>query len=156
MTIDAEGHVYVSDLVDGAIYRYANGQLTRWLSLGDIPHPNGMTYDDGNILLASWGTGMKADFSTDTKGGIYTINIANQTITPLKGAQGFGNLDAIEKTSSGLITNDWITGDVYTVTNGKPTLLFNAGKTAADMGLDGDRLLVPVMMEDRVDVYSLN
>jgi sugar lactone lactonase YvrE len=155
VTADSAGTVYISDMMSGAIYRYADGEITRWLELEDIPHPNGLFYNSGTLLLASWGQGMHDDFSTDIKGGLFTVDIETRTVTPMDKAQSFANLDTVENTEHGIITNDWLTGDVYRVSNGTPQVLFNAGVTASDFGIDGKRLLVPVMMEDRIDVYLL-
>lgn len=155
VTSDKLGNVYVSDMLGGAIYRYTEGKLTRWLELPDIPHPNGLKVQDNQLWLASWGHGMKDDFSTDSKGGLFTIDLNTKAVHALPQAQKFANLDTVEPTSKGIITNDWITGDVYLVNDGEPKHLFNAGKSAADLGIDQERLLVPIMMEGRVDVYTL-
>ena len=151
-----EGDVYVSDMMGGSVYRYDDGELSLWLNLPDIPHPNGLTIDDGQLLLASWGTGMQTDFSTDEKGGLFTVDLQSKEIRALPHAQGFANIDAVERHAEGIIANDWLTGEVFIVEESAPKVLFNAGVSAADFGVDGDRLLVPVMMENRVDVYSLD
>lgn len=151
---DPSGAIYVSDMLSGAIYRFKNSEFTRWLELPAIPHPNGLSFNNDKLLLASWGLGMKEDFSTETKGGLFEIDTRNREITPISNAQAFANLDAVEITSNGMITNDWINGDVYRVKEDGPELLFNAGISAADFGVDQERLLIPVMMENRVDVYQ--
>jgi len=153
---DEDGNVYISDMMSGAIYRYADGEFRRWLELTDIPHPNGLSFDAGRLLLASWGQGMHEDFSTDVKGGLFSIDLETRVVTEIESAQGFGNLDAVEVTTSGILTNDWITGDVFHVDDKGPSKMFNAGGTAADFAIEGDRILIPVMMENRVDVYQLH
>lgn len=155
VTATPEGDVYVSDMMGGSVYRYHEGDLSLWLRLPDIPHPNGLSVDDGQLLLGSWGKGMHADFSTDEKGGLFSIDLENQHIRALPHAQGFANIDAVARTGDNIIANDWLTGEVFVVDGNSPQVLFNAGVSAADFGVDGDRLLVPVMMENRVDVYSL-
>lgn len=156
VTADPSGRVYVTDMMSGAVYRYDQGHFSRWLTLPDIPHPNGISYHQGELLLASWGTEMQADFSTTMKGGVFRINPETQKVTAIEQAQRFANLDTIEWTEAGLLTNDWITGDVYLVRDGKPQHVFNAGVSAADIGVDKQRLLVPVMMQNRVDVYTFD
>jgi len=155
IAVDKNGVVYVSDLLGGGIYRYAQGQFTPWIAPADVPHPNGLFYQNDALVMATWGEGMQKDFTTQTAGGLYGIDTATKTLTPLAGAQRMGNLDGIAAINGALMVNDWINGNVFRYRDGQATLLFNAGKSAADISALDDHLLVPVMFEGRVDTYRI-
>lgn len=156
VSADAAGNIYVSDLLGGGIYRLQGDTFELWLKGDNIAHPNGLLVEKNNLYIASWGQGMHEDFSTDLLGKVYQLPL-NNVNQPLQSISNeLGNLDGIVRFNGDLIVNDWINGKVFKLKNGKAEQLFNAGKAASDIGLYQDKLLVPVMFDNRLDVYKLN
>ncbi len=155
IAIDNKGDVYISDMLGGGLYRYSNDQLTPWISSDKIPHPNGLFFHNNELLMATWGEGLKDDFSTSELGGLFTVNTNDKSLTPIKGAQTLGNLDGLAAINDHLVVNDWMNGNVFSYKDQTSTLLFNAGKHAADISTKGSNLYVPVMFSKRIDVYDL-
>jgi sugar lactone lactonase YvrE len=156
VTVDEEGNVYVTDLLAGGIYRYADNKIAPWFDHESIPHPNGIQYDKGELLIGSWGKNIQSDFSTSEAGSIYRLNLKSKTLTLDKNAELIGNLDGVSVHGKKLITNDWLNGNVFEVSSDGTKLLFNAGKGAADTSVAGGKLYVPMMLDNRVDVFSLS
>lgn len=155
IAVDNDGAVYVSDFLGGKVYQYSGEQLEPWLADERIPHPNGLLISDGRLILASWGKGMKEDFSTEELGALYTVNLDNKKLTLLEGSEHIGNFDGLGINDGTIIVSDWINGNVFTYRNGKAELLINAGKHAADIGVANNKLYVPLMFSKKMDVYPL-
>lgn len=161
VAIDSMGNVFVSDLIGGGVYRLENGNLNQWLDAKTLPHPNGLTFANNALTIASWGRGLKSDFTTDTLGSAYqlpqqahTRQVLKDRLNPI--SQPIGNLDGIERFSDVFITNDWINGKVFALKEGRNRLILEAGKGAADINVVEDQLIVPMMLDNRLDVYKLN
>jgi len=160
VTIDNDGNVFVSDLIAGGIYKLANGELKQWISSQDMPHPNGLTFANSSLIIASWGRGLQADFSTQTLGRVYQLPSGDHLKNDNKKmlallSDPIGNLDGIEPFADFLITNDWINGKVFAVKSGQSQLILEAGKGAADINIVKNHLFVPMMLDNRLDVYQL-
>ena len=156
VTVADDGAVYITDMLAGGIYRYADGELTRWFEHDDIPHPNGIHFYKGELLIGSWGKGIKDDFTTDELGSLFRLNPKTRTLTLDEGAEHIGNLDGVSVSGNRIITNDWLNGKVFAVDANGTKSLFNAGKSAADISVADGKLYVPVMFEGRVDVYQMD
>lgn len=155
VAVDEQGRVYVSDFLGGVVYRVNDGQLEPWLAADQIPHPNGLRVHKGMLLIGGWGHGMHDDFTTDSAGNLYEVEIETKAIRVVEGGASLGNLDGVGMLGDRVVVNDWINGKVFSVSEGSATELLNAGKTAADITVAGDALYVPVMFEHRLDVYAL-
>lgn len=160
IAIDEAGNVFVSDLIGGGVYRLTDDELVQMIDAATLPHPNGLTFDNNRLTIASWGEGLQADFSTQTLGSAYqltpkahTADKWNKTLEPI--SQPIGNLDGIERFNDFFITNDWINGKVFAVNAGRSQLILEAGKGAADINIVKDQLVVPMMLDNRLDVYKL-
>ncbi|MCS4533294.1 SMP-30/gluconolactonase/LRE family protein [Neisseria montereyensis] len=154
VSVDEQGNVYVSDVVGGGIFRLQGQTLAKWVESDAFSHPNGLFVDGNRLLVVNWGEGMREDFSTDTLGGIYAVDIATKKVEPLPGAQQIGNLDGITKIRGNIIVSDMLAGKIMQYSNGQTKLLFDSGKGSADIASYGDNLLVPVMPEGKIDSYT--
>jgi sugar lactone lactonase YvrE len=156
VAVDDKGTVYISDMLGGGIYRYNGSELSQWISKEDLPHPNGLFFNNKGLIVATWGEGLNDDFSTEVLGGLATINLNTKVISPYKNAQQLGNLDGITIVGDATIVNDWMNGNVFEYKNGQVKKLFNAGKHASDISSKGDVLYVPMMFSKRIDAYKLS
>lgn len=169
ISVDSQGLVYVSDILASGIYRLDSKRLnsedmtaeqpsllTRWIAPAALAHPNGLLVNNGQLLVATWGQGMHEDFSTDSLGSLKAIDLVTGAITPLTNAQQIGNLDGLTSFGDHILFNDWVNGNIFSYQSGELNKLFISEKTTADISSDGDNLLLPIMMQNKVISYSLN
>lgn len=76
----------------------------------DIPHPDGIHFYKGELLIGSWGKEIKDDFTTDELGSLFRLNPKTRTLTLDEGAEYIGNLDGVSVSGDRIITNDWLNG----------------------------------------------
>lgn len=155
ITIADDGTVYISDLLGGAIYRISNDEITPWFHHKDLPHPNGLLWQQGTLLIASWGLGMNADFTTKTAGSIYRLNINNPNLIIVKGSEKLGNLDGLVRQSDTLYVSDWISGELFKIEKGTSQKLLTLKPGLADIGITGSTLFSPLMMNGQISAWKL-
>jgi hypothetical protein len=154
---DREGAVYVSDMLANKIYRYKDGQLSVLAEGAHLESPNGLLVHGNRLVVAGWGTGIRDDFSTQTPGRLFSLNLNGEDkrlITP----EPTGNLDGVEAVGDkGYLVSDWYAGKVYYIgKGGKTELLLQLPRGAADLAyLPKQRLLiVPQMLENKVTAFE--
>jgi hypothetical protein len=147
---------WISDFMGQAIYSYKNGDVQEFLRDDHLNHPNGLLFEKGKLLVASWGKGMRADFTTEQPGGLLQIEPSNGTITPIKGAEKLGNLDGLVFHDNELLVNDWMTGSLYKLTteNGVKKIS-NHAPGLADISKMANGLLLPFMHEGTIELIRL-
>jgi len=156
VSVDNEGNVYVSDLIAGGVYRLQQGKFEKWLSSELLPHPNGLFIQQNQLYIATWGNEMQADFSTKTPGKVYQLALTDSA-KKLRSISGpMGNLDGIASHRGQMFINDWINGNVFSLKEGQSKLIFNAGPGAADISLYDGKLIVPMMLDNKLDVYQID
>ncbi len=156
VTVAEDGTVYISDLLGGGIYRLQNNQFGLWLNHPQLPHPNGVLWHEGELLVANWGEGMQADFSTRTPGTLYRITQPNDQLTPLVTGYQLGNLDGIVADAGGLYISDWITGALYRLANNERHRISTLPSGLADIGGSGNGVIyAPLMMNNQVLALKL-
>jgi hypothetical protein len=153
-----DGTVYVSDMATSKIHRVKDGTASTFAEGDQLEHPNGLLVEGDSLVVAAWGK-PEADFSTKVPGRLYRLNLATGAktlITP----NPTGNLDGVESDGrGGYIVSDWMAGKVFQVAaNGDTRLLKQFKQGAADIAyLPASRtLIVPHMLENRVQAYDLN
>lgn len=155
ITIANDGTVYISDLLAGGIYRIANNQITPWFEHKSLPHPNGLLWQQGELLVASWGLGMNNDFTTQTAGSIYKLNIENPELIVIKGSEQLGNLDGLVQKNNSIYTSDWITGELFRIENDKSETILTLKPGLADIGATKSILFTPAMLDGQVTAWKL-
>ncbi len=156
VAIDSKGNVYITDILGGGIFQYKDEQMTQWISPLKLPHPNGLFIKGKTLFVATWGKGMKDDFSTTELGSLYQVDLNNKAISLIKDAQHIGNLDGITSINQQLIVNDWMNGNIFRRDKNGTKLLFKVAKSASDISSDGNYLIVPVMKENTVIAYNIS
>jgi hypothetical protein len=158
--VDDAGRVFVSDMLTDRIYVLEDGTLSVWLEDAALEHPNGLAVADGRLVVATWGPGIKDDFSTEAPGRLLTVDLATKEIAPLGSGAGIGNLDGLEPDGSGgWIVTDWIAGGVIRVApDGTAEPLVDLAQGSADLEFlpDGRRVIVPMMLDDAIVSHSLD
>jgi hypothetical protein len=134
--------VFVSDLMGQAIFRFSGGNAERWLASEELETPNGLLVDGGTLIVGAMGTGMKPDFSFETKGGLVAVDMASKAITPLE--TGLSTTDGVVRVGDRLIFTDNPTGTIYAYADGAATAIATLAPGAADLWAEGDMLYVPL------------
>jgi len=159
VAVDAEGTVYVSDTVGGKIFRIADGKVETFAEGAELESPNGLLIHDGKLFVASWGSGLAADWSTKTLGRIYYFDLKTKQRAPFL-TKPLGNLDGLEADGKGgFYVSDWKAGKVFTVSaKGETKQIFGGFKGAADIGFDpiNGTLIVPRMGENIVSGFDVS
>lgn len=155
ISIADDGTVYISDLIAGGIYRIINDQITAWFNHQDLPHPNGLLWQQGKLLIASWGLDMRKDFTTKTAGSIYSLNIHNLKLLPLQGSEQLGNLDGLIKHKDAIYVSDWISGELFKIENHQSRKILTLKPGLADIAKAGNLLLAPSMLDGTLSAWQL-
>ncbi|MCV6577076.1 MAG: hypothetical protein OIF58_15225 [Cohaesibacter sp.] len=146
---------WISDWMGHGIWLYENGKVTLWYEGDDIRHPNGLLAEQDRLIIGTWGEGLKEDFSTQIPGDLKAISLQDKTVTIL--SKHVGNLDGVIRFKGRLLTNDWISGQIYEIDeNGQARELLSFQKGLADISHDGSALLLPFMLEGKLQRYHLN
>lgn len=152
------GEVLVSDMLTDRIHSLTKSSSTVLREGAELEGPNGLASAPGVVLVASWGPGIRADFSTALLGRILTLDPVTKKLTPWT-TLPLGNLDGLEFDGpDAVFVSDWMAGKVYHVKkNGDCRLILEGFKGAADLTfVPAIRMLViPLMGEDRVVGYRI-
>jgi sugar lactone lactonase YvrE len=155
---DADGNVYVSDMVTDTIWRLSKGTFEPWLSDAKLENPNGLLVEGGDLRVAAWGK-MTDGFATKVPGHLKSVSIASKAITSVGEAKPVGNLDGLEPLGNGAyLISDWMSGDVIRFdADGKIEKLLALGQGAADIGYDAKSatMFVPQMMKNTLTAYKV-
>ena len=155
---DADGGVYVSDMLTSRIHRYKDGRLSVFAEGDALEHPNGLLVEEGRLIVAAWGRGLGDDFTTETPGRLFALDLNTRARTELI-ARPLGNLDGLEADGrGGYIVTDWVAGTVHHVANGVASTLLRLPQGAADIAFltGAKRLIVPEMLENKVTAFDLS
>ena len=157
MTADSAGKVYVTDMLADTIYRVDGDRPELFVKDALLASPNGVFADGGRLIVASWGKGIKPDFSTAEPGGLLSVDLATKAVTPLPGAQKFADLDGVIAIGDSIYATAYMTGTLYRYhAGGKPEVVATFKPGSADIGTDGERIFVPLMNEGQVAALSLD
>ena len=155
ITVSDEGSVYVSDLLGGGVYRLQDNQLQEWLSPEIMPHPNGLLWQNQQLLIASWGTGLNNDFSTDVPGSLYRIDPQTRQFSLLAESYQLGNLDGLISRGDDYYISDWISGDLYQVGDNQRKRVLKATPGLADIGTANGVIYAPMMLDNQLVAWQL-
>lgn len=159
VTVDAQGRVFVSDMLDAAIYVLDGGELSEWLKGGDITAPNGLLAEDDRLVVASWGVLAGEGFETETLGHLKVVDYETKEVQSLGAGEPLGNLDGVEPDGrGGYLVTDWVNGTLFRIdAQGETEQLLDLDQGSADLGYIEDQNLavIPMMMDDRVVAYRI-
>ncbi|QND67722.1 ATP/GTP-binding protein [Mesorhizobium loti] len=158
MTSDQSGKVYVTDMLADAIYRIDGDRPDLFVKDPMLASPNGVFADGNRLIVASWGKGIKPDFSTAEPGGLLSVDIASKVVSPLPGAQKFADLDGVIAIGDTIYATAYMTGTLYRYKDGgSPEAVAHFKPGSADIGTDGKSILyVPLMNEGEVAALQLD
>ncbi|MCU0472992.1 MAG: hypothetical protein MUC93_06455 [Bacteroidales bacterium] len=148
ITSDPEKNLYISDSDANRIYKYSNGHITNWLTVG-LNAPNGLLADGERILVASMGS---MDFTS------YDIKTKAKTVL----TDGINKGDGIAYTGipGYYIVTDWF-GEIFLINPDytKVSLLNKKAEqiNSADIAYipELNMLLVPTFNKKNIVAYKL-
>ncbi len=134
VTADSNGWVYVSDMLDDAIYRLGPDGFELWLKDPALQSPNGLLAEGDSLIVASWGDRTKG-FATSTPGHLKVVSLKDKTIKSLGNKTPVGNLDGLESDGAGAyLATDWVKGALYLIQpSGEFELLLDINSGSADL-----------------------
>ncbi|MER9682968.1 SMP-30/gluconolactonase/LRE family protein [Mesorhizobium sp. M0184] len=158
MTADASGKIYVTDMLADTIYRIDRDRPELFVRDAALASPNGIFADGGRLIVASWGKGIKPDFSTAEPGGLLSVDLATKAVSPLPGAEKFANLDGVVAIGGSIYATAYMTGTLYRYkAGGTPQAVATFKPGSADIGTDGrSTIFVPLMNEGEVSALGLD
>lgn len=158
VAVDSAGSVYVSDMMDDAIYRLKDGRFDLWLRNKLLAAPNGLMVEGDDLLVAAWGE-MTKGWETETPGHLKRVSLQTRGVTSLGDATPVGNLDGLEPDGEGgYLSTDWMAGGLFRIEpSGNAVQLLDLDQGSADLEFITARRLaiVPMMMEGKVVAYRI-
>lgn len=157
---DAQGRVYVTDMMLNRIYRFDGKAMTAWFESPALANPNGLAVSGDTLYVGCWGVMNPADFTTELPGHVKTVSLSTQAVGDYGSNAPIGNLDGVEPHPGGtLLVTDWMAGGLLSVApDGKVRTLDALAPGSADLGLsaDGKTAYVPMMNDGTVRAISLD
>jgi len=158
VTVDAEGRVYVSDMMDNTIYRLAGDDFEAWLRDEALEQPNGLLAEEDRIVVGAWGV-MTDGFATKTPGHLKSVDLQTKVVTSLGEGTPIGNLDGVEPDGRGsYLVTDWMAGRLLRIDPaGGVEELLDLEQGSADLEYIAERQLaiVPMMNNDKLVAYRI-
>lgn len=158
IAVDGDGRVYVTDWGGNAIWRLADGTFEKWLEGDALKHPNGILVEGDKLVISSWGSGMKEDYSTESPGNLLTVGIEDKAIANLGSGTPVGNLDGLEPyDADSYLVSDWIAGKVFQISrSGEAKVLLALSQGTANFGYvpSTRTVVIPLMVDGKVAAYK--
>jgi sugar lactone lactonase YvrE len=155
--VDADGRVFVSDMLADSIYVLENGKLAVFVQDPALLHPNGLRVEGGKLLVAGWGEDIQPDFSTKTPGRLVSVDLTTKEISAVGSGEPIGNLDGLEPDGSGnWMVTDWVAGQLYRIhPDGSAEKLIDLNSGSADLEyVEREKLaIIPMMMDGKVTAH---
>lgn len=158
--MDGEGRVYVSDILANRIHVLADGAWSVLAEGEALQHPNGLNFQDGRLIVATWGKGLREDLTTEVGGHLLVVDPATGAIAPLGSGVPVGNLDGLEPDGKGgWMVTDWIGGAALRIAeDGTSTVLVDLDMGSADLEYITDRslLIVPMTLGGKLVAHRID
>jgi len=158
VAVDRSGRVYVSDMMDDAIYRLDQGAFQLWVKDKKLEAPNGLFVEGDRLLVAAWGV-LTDGFATKVPGHLKSVSLSSKAISSLGNGTAVGNLDGLEADGKGsFLVTDWMSGGLYRIDpSGKADLLLDLNQGSADLEYIAAQglAIIPMMMDGKVTAYKV-
>lgn len=157
ITVDADGNVYVSDMVTNKIWRLSGDKFEAWLDSSELRSPNGLVVRDGDLIVAAWGV-MTDGFATKVPGNLLTVSLADKSIKNLGDGTPVGNLDGLVIYGDDYLASDWMAGGIFHIDpSGKFEQVIDLNQGSADIAWIPEKrlLLVPMMNDNALVAYKV-
>lgn len=144
---------YISDMMTHTIWTYSDGVLSEWMQHDTLAHPNGLWVEEDALIVGSWGAGMQEDFSTDRRGDLLSVDLLSQEISVI--ASEVANLDGVVRVGEDFVVNDWITGEIFSVTpDGDTRKIHQSVPSLADISYGNGLIYMPLMFDGEITAIA--
>ena len=151
-------NIFVSDWMGNAIYTLEEQGLELWLKSPELESPNGLFVQGDYLYVGAWGNNPKADFTTETTGGLKRISLKTKNIETLTNGESWMNLDGLHAVHADkFLASDFIKGQILEIKgNGNVEGIYNVGKTSADFFYVREKnlIVVPFFMSNKVVAFK--
>ncbi len=155
VTISKDGKVYVSDVLGGKIFTIENNKLVKWFEASEVKHPNGIYINGDAMIVVDFAGGLKPDFSPNDYGSVYKINMTDKSFKLLKNGEKVGGLDGVEKFNNGYLVSSFPNGELFSIREDGRSLVASLPKSIADIGIKGNTLFAPYLLNNKIIAYDL-
>jgi len=157
VAVDAEGTLYVADMLTSKIHRCQDGKLSTVAAGDDLESAAGLLLEDNQLIVAAWG--LTTDYTTKVKGRVLSVDL--KSLKPKAVAlRPLGNLYGIASDGrDGYFVSDWCSGRIFHIAAGEePRLLLQLPKGAAGIAYvpEVKLLIVPELTQNRISAYDLS
>ncbi len=158
VAVDDKGNIYVSDMMLNRIHILQNGEFSIWIESDALESPNGLHFEEDDIMLGSWGV-MTEGFATDVPGHLKRISLKDKDISSVGDGNPTGNLDGVEGTEdTGFFVTDWMNGRLLLISRkGAVTELLDLNPGSADLDYIQEKqmIIIPMMKDNTLNAYSV-
>lgn len=158
VTADKKGAVYVSDMMDNAIYRLKGDEWGVWLRDDALMSPNGLLAEKGRLVVACWGVRTEG-FATSRPGHLKSVSYEEKKIKDLGDGSDVGALDGLEADGKGAyLVTDFKAGKLYRImASGRVETLLELSAGSADLehAHSEDLVVIPIMHENKAVAYRV-
>jgi hypothetical protein len=155
---EADGTVYVSDMMLSRIYAVKDGKATVFADGPDLEWPNGLLVDGNRLIVAGWGK-PEADFTTKVPGRVFALDLTTKKktlITP----NPSGNFDGLESDGKGgFLATDYLAGKLVRISpTGDVKAIRQFMQGSADIAFmpKTNLVIVPHMNENQISAYDIS
>lgn len=148
---DGYGGIFVTDTGANRIYKLSNGELELFCDSQKLDAPNGIVFDNDQLIMVSWGLPGDGDIGSLKK-------ISSDGDDVVRYGENRKALDGIE-----VINNDeyfvtgFMSGSLYYVKNGLFTELVKESEGTADLEYikESGMILIPQMSQNKLLAYKV-
>ena len=156
---DTAGRIYVSDMLDDAIYRLDQGVLGKWVASARLMAPNAIKVVRDELWVASWGRIVRG-FETSEPGHLLRIKLDSAEIKDVGRGYPIGNLDGLEPIGDErfLVTDGRAGGMLLVDQYGRSQVIAALPRGSADMGFNPllRQVVVPLTAEGKIVAYQFD
>lgn len=159
ITSDAEGNLYISDMMATTVYQIKDGNISLWIDDKQLASPNGLAVLGDELIVGTWGVIDGEGFATSVPGHLYGISLRDKSVRDWGTSDSVGNIDGLEYTAEGhALVSDWYAGRIKLVTaTGEQAELIDLPQGSADFDYvaETNTIYIPMMLEGTVKSFVL-
>lgn len=156
---DNVGRIYVTDMLDDAIYRLDQGIFGKWMGSARLMAPNAIKVVKDELWVASWGRIVRG-METNEPGHLQAIKLETQEIRDIGKGYPIGNLDGFEPIGDGrfLVTDAKAGGLMLVDQYGRSQVIAALPQGSGDMGFNPllKQLVIPLMASGKIVAYQFD
>lgn len=156
VTLGADGAIYVTDMFAGGVFKVTDGTAEIFVPAGSIALPNGILAQNDRLVVGSMGREFNmAQGRVEGAGALVAVDYASGEVTALDGAGETGAIDGIVELDGKILFSDNPTGEIVAYDGAALTSVAMTEPGAADIGVMGTMVLVPLMQGGKLMAMPL-